>query len=171
MREAREIAVECNIHAIPCIKFFFNSKEHSQVEGAKEPEFRSKLSDLHELTRSRAGDHSWSTFKQFKPSNTKPVGFTQAAQLDKMKEFLTKLVSQSTERVNSLQQWLRSFNVESMDKEAIDQLMSLAQSAEDKQRIALADLMRLLVLSEAHAEYIFGVHWDFIDNSVFDYIF
>ena len=171
MREAREIAVECNIHAIPCIKFFFNSKEHSQVEGANEPDYRSKQSDLHEMTTSRAGDHSWSTFKQFKPSNTKPVGFTQAAQLDKMKEFLTKLVSQSTERVNSLQQWLRSFNVESMVKEAIDHIMSLAQSAVDNQRNALADLMRLLVLSEAHAEYIFGVHWDFIDNSVFDYIF
>ena len=57
--QAREIAEEYNIHAIPCFKFFLNGKEHGEVEGAREPQFRSKLSDLYELTASRAGNHSW----------------------------------------------------------------------------------------------------------------
>jgi len=57
-----------------------------------------------------------------------------------------------------------------MSREAIDQLIGLAESAEDKSKIALIDLLRLIVLDESQAEYIFGQHWNLVDTCVIGYI-
>ena len=42
-------------------------------------------------------------FKQFKPMHLVPIGFTAPGQIDKMKEFISKLVilSSSTIKVNN----------------------------------------------------------------------
>lgn len=42
--------------------------------------------------------------------------------------------------------------------------------AEDKSKIALVDLLRLIVLEEKQAEYVFGSHWSVIDSCVIGYI-
>ena len=57
-----------------------------------------------------------------------------------------------------------------MDSKTIDQLVSLAEIAEDKSKIALIDLLRLLVLNQSQAEYIFKRHWELIDVCVIGYI-
>lgn len=91
--------------------------------------------------------------------NKLPVGFTQTGQIDKMKEFIMKLTNASTKQVPDLQKWLQTFDIKKMPKAAIDQLIALAETAEDKSKIALVDLLRLIVLDEEQANYIFGTHW------------
>jgi hypothetical protein len=50
-------------------------------------------------------------------------------------------------------------------------LVQLAGSAEDKSKIALVDLMRLVVLSETQADYVFGKHWGtLVDSCIIGYI-
>ncbi len=49
-------------------------------------------------------------------------------------------------------------------------MIGLAASAEDKSKIALVDLMRLLVLDEMQAEYIFENHWGLVDANIIGYI-
>jgi hypothetical protein len=46
----------------------------------------------------------------------------------------------------NLNKWLVGFKLEAMPKEAIDELMSIVEIAEDKTKIALIDLLRLLML-------------------------
>ena len=48
--------------------------------------------------------------------------------------------------------------------------MDLAEIAEDKSKIALIDLLRLIVLEEEQAAHVFGPHWMQIDNFVFEYV-
>jgi hypothetical protein len=48
-----------------------------------------------------------------------------------------------------LQSWLASFDIENIRPEAIDQLVALSEIAEDKSKIALIDLLRLVVLKES----------------------
>lgn len=57
-----------------------------------------------------------------------------------------------------------------MPREAIDQLIGLAASAEDKSKIALVDLLRLVVLDEQQAEYVFEKHWGLVDSNIIGYI-
>ena len=49
-----------------------------------------------------------------------------------------------------------------MPKAAIDELCDLAQVAEDKAKIAISDLFRLLVLKDTQAEYILTNQWSMI---------
>jgi len=42
--------------------------------------------------------------------------------------------------------WMQAFRLDAMPKEAVDQLMTLIEAAEDKNKIALIDLTRLLLL-------------------------
>ena len=48
------------------------------------------------------------SFKRFKPMNRLPISFSSTNNLDKMKEFITKLVNQSAGAANvkQLQNWL-----------------------------------------------------------------
>ncbi len=55
---------------------------------------------------------------------------------------MTKEV-QSTEHIRK---WLLNFKLESMPREAIDELWEMVGVAEDKNKIALVDLVRLILL-------------------------
>lgn len=57
-----------------------------------------------------------------------------------------------------------------MDIQTIDELVGLAEIAEDKQKIALIDLLRLVVLNPKQAEYVFDRHWSLIDVCVIGYV-
>ena len=66
-----------------------------------------------------------------------------------MKEFIKKFAMQSEKDVKSianLQKWLDSFDLKSINNSAIDELVELAEIAEEKSKIALIDLFRLLIL-------------------------
>jgi thiol-disulfide isomerase/thioredoxin len=170
---ARDAATAHNIRSIPQIEFFYQGKEHAKFTGADEVKFRKHLSEVHELTMSKAGHHMGMNFKRFKPMNRKPIDFISTNNLDKMKEFITKLVNQSAGqvKVNHLQGWLSSFDVKKMNNDAIDQLVSLFSSAEDKSKIALIDLMRLIVLEGSQCEYIINKHWkSLVETAVIAYI-
>ena len=75
---ARDVAQAHNIRSIPQLSFFLNGKEHAKFVGADEHKFRQHLSELHQQTMSKAGSHFSMSFKQFKPMNRLPVGFTAA---------------------------------------------------------------------------------------------
>jgi len=45
-------------------------------------------------------------------------------------------------------------------------LCELARVAEDKNKIAVCDLFRLLVLKDIQAEYILTQHWSLINDSI-----
>lgn len=48
--------------------------------------------------------------------------------------------------------------------------MELAEIAEDRSKIALVDLLRLLVLKDTQAEYILSRHWDLLQVCIFGYL-
>lgn len=70
-----------------------------------------------------------------------------------MKDFAIKFVKQSEKEVKSttaIMQWLtQSFDLQAMPRPAIDELRELAEIAEDKSKIALIDLFRLLMLENS----------------------
>ncbi len=111
-------------------------------------------------------------FKQFKPQNKLPIGFTATGQIDKMKEFISKLATENAKdtKVANLLQWLQTFDTKAMDQQTIDELVGLAEIAEDKQKIALIDLLRLVVLEPKQAEYVFERHWSLVDVCVMGYV-
>lgn len=57
-----------------------------------------------------------------------------------------------------------------MPREAIDELMELVAIAEDKNKIALIDLVRLLMMYEHSAAHILNKHWQIIEISIFGYM-
>ena len=91
-----------------------------------------------------------------------------------MKDFISKFAKQSENDVQStsaILTWLEgSFDLNGIPKAAIDELRSLAEIAEDKPKIALIDLIRLLVLKDVQAEYIMTQHWELIEVCIFGYI-
>lgn len=70
-----------------------------------------------------------------------------------MKEFITSFVKKSEKEVKSVKEisaWLNgSMNLEAISSAAIDELIELTEIAEDKSKIALVDLFRLLVLKDS----------------------
>jgi uncharacterized protein YhhL (DUF1145 family) len=113
-------------------------------------------------------------FKQFKPMNMLPVCFTAQGQIEKMKEFILSFANKSAKEVKStaaLTSWLSgSMDLEAIPRPAIDELISLAEIAEDRSKIALVDLLRLLVLKDTQADYILQHHWELIQVCVFGYL-
>lgn len=75
-----------------------------------------------------------------------------------MKTFIKNFATSSSGEVSStanVMQWIESsFDLESIPNAAIDELVQLAEVAEDKSKIALIDLFRLLILKDQQAEYI-----------------
>ena len=68
-------------------------------------------------------------------------------------------------------QWIESgFNIDGIPRQAIDELCQLAKVAEDKSKIAISDLFRLLVLKDTQAEYILTQHWSFIKACIIDFL-
>ena len=103
--------------------------------------------------------------------NRLPMSFTATGQIDKMKQMIRTFVSGSAGKVRSIQnamQWIESgFNIEAIPKAAIDELSELAKVAQDKNKIAVTDLLRLLVLKGEACEYIITKHWGMLDESIF----
>lgn len=91
-----------------------------------------------------------------------------------MKQFVKNFATSSASEVSSTTHvlaWIdSSFSMESIPKEAIDELKELAEVAEDKNKIALIDLFRLLILKDAQADYILQAHWDLIEVCVIGYL-
>lgn len=84
--------------------------------------------------------------------------------IDKMKEFITNFAkSEEAQKevasTSNLLSWLATFKLDYAPREAIDELMSLIDVAEDKSKIALIDLLRLLIVHEANAIHILNKHW------------
>ena len=73
--------------------------------------------------------------------------------MDKMKQFIRTFTTNSASKVQStanLMQWIEgSFDIASIPKEAINELADLARIAQDKNKIAVCDLFRLLVLNDS----------------------
>jgi hypothetical protein len=67
-----------------------------------------------------------------------------------MKEFIGKLAEENSAevKVNYILDWLIKFDIKQVSNETIDQIVGLAEIAEDKSKIALIDLLRLVVLDE-----------------------
>lgn len=57
-----------------------------------------------------------------------------------------------------------------MPKDAIDEFMDLIDVAEDKNKIALVDLLRLLMIHEHSAAHILNKHWNKFEVSIFGYM-
>jgi len=66
--------------------------------------------------------------------------------------------------------WLETFKLEKVPSEALDQLMELVEIAEDKSKIALIDLTRLLLCHEPNAAYLLNKHWQTVEVAIFGYI-
>lgn len=124
------------------------------------------------MTNSKSAFHSSMNFRQFKPMNKLPVGYSATGQVDKMKGFIGKLAEENAAevKVNYILDWLIKFDIKQVGNETIDQIVGLAEIAEDKSKIALIDLLRLVVLDEQQAEYIFTYHWNLIDICVIGYV-
>ena len=68
-------------------------------------------------------------------------------------------------------QWIdASFNIESIPNPAMDELRELAEVAEDKNKMALIDLFRLLMLKDDQAGYIMSAHWELIEVCIIGYL-
>lgn len=97
------------------------------------------------------------------------------ANIDKMKEFINNFVKSEDVMkegapTENLLKWLQTFKLETMPREAINELMGVIEIAEDKNKIALIDLVRLLMMYEHSAAHILNKHWNVFDVSIFGYI-
>lgn len=95
--------------------------------------------------------------------------------IEKMKEILINFVNneQTRKEVKSIEhisKWLANMKLEHMPKEAIDELVDLIEIAEDKSKIALIDLMRLLMVHEVNAAHILNKHWSSFEITIFGYL-
>uniref|UniRef100_A0A7S3I6U0 PUL domain-containing protein n=1 Tax=Favella ehrenbergii TaxID=182087 RepID=A0A7S3I6U0_9SPIT len=94
--------------------------------------------------------------------------------MEKMKTFIKNFATSQASEVSStthVMQWIEnSFDIESIPHAAIDELVQLAEVAEDKSKIALIDLFRLLILKEEQAEYVLARHWELFEVCIIGYI-
>lgn len=66
-----------------------------------------------------------------------------------MKSFIEKFVSSESAKkevgeVANFKKWLENFDLQNVPQEALDELVELIGAAEERSKIALIDLMRLL---------------------------
>ena len=162
------------VSSIPQFNFILNGEESDKFVGADENKFRAALIKLQSALSGKASEHMSMTFKQFKPMNRLPTSFSKTGMLDKMKQFVRTFATNSASEVSStthVMQWIEaSFDVEAVPRQAVDELRELAEVAEDKSKIALIDLFRLLVLKDDQAEYILSSHWELIEICVIGYL-
>lgn len=57
-----------------------------------------------------------------------------------------------------------------MTNSVVDELCEVIAVANDKSKIAIMDLMRLVVLNEMQAGYILAKHWEFINTNIIAYL-
>ena len=93
-----------------------------------------------------------------------------------MKQFITKFVDSDevkkevTGGVENFKKWLTIFSFEDIPKEACDELVLMLEIAEDRSKIALIDLIRILFQYEKPTVFIAYKHWDSFDAMIFQYI-
>jgi len=107
--------------------------------------------------------------------NLAPQGFLTMNALEKMKEFVTNFAKsdEASKEVKStahIIQWLGNMRLEYVPREALDELLDLIEIAEDKNKIALVDLLRLLMGHESNAAHLLNKHWDRFEVSIFGYL-
>lgn len=69
--------------------------------------------------------------------------------MDKMRQFIEKFVESDSVKkevgeVKNFKEWLKTFDLEKISQDALDELVELVGAAEERSKIALIDLMRLL---------------------------
>lgn len=105
--------------------------------------------------------------------NKLPTSFAATGQQDKMKTFVKNFATNQASEVSSttnVLQWIDGgFDLNNIPHAAIDELRELAEVAEDKNKIALVDLLRLLILKDEQASYILNTHWELIEICVIGY--
>ena len=120
--------------------------------------------------------HEALQFKQFKHSNMAPMTFTSVSNISKMKklivEFLNSedIVGDEDLELSNLKSWADEFKLEEITREAVSELISIMEVAEGRPKIALIDLLRLLLTHEKPASYIVYNHWNAIDNNIYQQI-
>jgi len=133
------------------------------------------LGELNDKAGSKFINHKQQNYKQFKPMNLAPQGFTSIGMIEKMKELIQKFanseeVQKEVPNLQNFKAWLGSFKLEAIPKEAVDELMMLIEAAEEKNKIALIDLTRLLMMHEHSAAYILNKHWESLSVSILGYM-
>ena len=104
-----------------------------------------------------------------------PASFLATTNIDKMKQFIEKFVNSSEVKkevgeVPNFKEWLNNFKFEAISKAALDELVAILGTAEERSKISLIDLMRLLIQHEFSAAHILNKHWETIDLSIFQYL-
>jgi hypothetical protein len=107
--------------------------------------------------------------------NLAPQGFLTMNALEKMNEGVTNFAksdeaSKEVKSTTNIIQWLANMKLEYAPREALDELLDLVEIAEDKSKIALVDLLRLLMIHEPNAAHILNKHWDRFEVSIFGYL-
>lgn len=92
-----------------------------------------------------------------------------------MKQFIEKFVDSETVKkevgeVKAFKAWLVDFKLEAISQDAINDLVSMVEVAEERSKIALIDLLRLLFQYEGSAAHILYKHWATVDISIFQYL-
>lgn len=133
------------------------------------------MSELSEQAPSKLIAHKKLDFKQFRPMNLAPQGFTSMGMVDKMKEFVLQFsqsedVTKDVKSTEHIKKWLQGFKLENMPREAVDELWEMVGVAEDKNKIALIDLVRLVLLQEHSAAHVLHKHWQDIELNIFGYM-
>lgn len=168
----REAAQAFQVTGIPQFNFFLKGEQTAVFKGADEPKFRQHLGELYKALGSKANEHMMLEFKQYKPMNKMPIAFESAGNIDKMKDFIRKFAQTSEKEVKSTTNiiaWLDNFDLKTAPQKAIDELVELAEVAEDKNKMALIDMFRLLIIHEAQAEYILSKHWELVSVCIIGY--
>jgi len=177
--QARDCAMAFQVNAIPNFIAFHNGNQVKNFKGANEQQLFATIAELSDKVPKGkvkgAGSHDQMVFKQFKPTHLAPQGFTALGQLDKMKQFIEKFVDSDTVKkevgeVKAFKAWLVDFKLEAISQEAINELVSMVEVAEERFKIALIDLVRLLFQYEGSAAHILYKHWPTFDISIFQYL-
>ena len=79
-------------------------------------------------------------------------------------------VKKEVGEVETFKKWLGCFELESIPSKAIDELIELLNAAEDKSKIALMDLIRLLLTFEHSTAHILHKHWETFEITIFQYL-
>jgi len=92
-----------------------------------------------------------------------------------MKQFIEKFITSETVTkevgdVSNFKAWLTDFKLDAMPQAAINELVEMVGVAEERSKIALIDLMRLIFIYEGSAAHILYKHWETFDLSIFQYL-
>ena len=92
-----------------------------------------------------------------------------------MKDFIVKFCNSDTVKkevgeVPNFLEWIADFKLDSIPQKAIDELVEMIACAEERSKIALIDLMRLLFQYEGSAAHILYKHWETFDLTIFQYL-